>query len=64
MRALRPAERGSSPNLAEAILDADPDTLLFAGSPRDLEELVARPGWRDMRAVRAGALTPSTAPNF
>jgi iron complex transport system substrate-binding protein len=38
----------------EAILAADPDTLLFAGSPRDLEELVSRPGWRDMRAVRAG----------
>ena len=38
----------------EAILNADPDTLLFAGSPRDLDELVSRPGWRDMRAVRAG----------
>jgi iron complex transport system substrate-binding protein len=38
----------------EAILAADPDTLLFAGSPRDLDELVSRPGWRDMRAVRAG----------
>jgi len=27
--------------------------LLFAGSQRDLDELIARPGWKDMRAVRA-----------
>jgi iron complex transport system substrate-binding protein len=36
----------------EAILNADPDILLFAGNQRDLDELVARPGWRDMRAVK------------
>ncbi|MDQ2079817.1 ABC transporter substrate-binding protein [Xanthobacteraceae bacterium Astr-EGSB] len=36
----------------EAIIAADPDVLLFAGRPADLAELVARPGWRDMRAVR------------
>jgi iron complex transport system substrate-binding protein len=36
----------------ESILNADPDVLLFAGSQRDLDELIARPGWRDMRAVR------------
>ncbi len=36
----------------EAILNADPDVLLFAGSENDLKELIARPGWRDMRAVR------------
>lgn len=36
----------------EAILRADPDVLLFAGSDRDMRELVARPGWADMRAVR------------
>jgi iron complex transport system substrate-binding protein len=36
----------------EAILKADPDVLLFAGSDRDLGELIARPGWADMRAVR------------
>jgi iron complex transport system substrate-binding protein len=49
------ADRGIVAQVSpEAILDSDPDTLLFAGSPRDLEELVARPGWRDMRAVRAG----------
>ena len=38
----------------EAILDADPDVLLWAGSARDLEELIARPGWADMRAVKGG----------
>ncbi len=36
----------------EAILNADPDVLLFAGSEKGLEELIARPGWADMRAVR------------
>lgn len=36
----------------EAILNADPDILLFAGNQRDLDELVVRPGWRDMRAVK------------
>lgn len=36
----------------EAILNADPDVLLFAGTERDLKELIARPGWSDMRAVR------------
>ncbi|UYN95628.1 MAG: ABC transporter substrate-binding protein [Enhydrobacter sp.] len=38
----------------EAILDANPDVLLFAGSERDLEELIARPGWSDLTAVRNG----------
>ncbi len=37
----------------EAILDADPDVLLWAGSARDLKELIARPGWADMRAVKS-----------
>jgi iron complex transport system substrate-binding protein len=37
----------------EAILHADPDVLLFAGNQRDLDELIARPGWRTMRAVTA-----------
>jgi iron complex transport system substrate-binding protein len=36
----------------EAILNADPDVLLFAGSQRDLDELISRPGWKDMRAIR------------
>lgn len=36
----------------EAILRADPDVLLFAGSDKDLKELIARPGWKDMRAVK------------
>jgi iron complex transport system substrate-binding protein len=38
----------------EAILNADPDVLLFAGSEQGLKELIARPGWSDMRAVRTG----------
>jgi iron complex transport system substrate-binding protein len=38
----------------EAIFNADPDILLFAGSQRDLDELGGRAGWRDMRAVRDG----------
>ena len=36
----------------EAILNADPDILLFAGNQRDLDELITRPGWRDLRAVK------------
>lgn len=36
----------------EAILNADPDVLLWAGRARDLEQLIAQPGWADMRAVR------------
>ena len=36
----------------EAILNADPDVLLFAGSEKDLKELIGRPGWKDMRAVK------------
>jgi len=38
----------------EAILNADPDVLLWAGSERDLKELIAQPGWSEMRAVRSG----------
>jgi len=38
----------------EAILNADPDVLLWAGSEHDLRELIARPGWSQMRAVRTG----------
>jgi iron complex transport system substrate-binding protein len=37
----------------EAILNADPDVLLWAGSERDLKELIARPGWADLRAVKS-----------
>ncbi len=46
----------------EAALAADPDLLLFAGMQPGLDELVRRPGWRDMRAVRAQrAITVSRA---
>jgi iron complex transport system substrate-binding protein len=37
----------------EAVLNADPDVLLYAGSPADRDELIARPGWNEMRAVKA-----------
>ncbi len=37
----------------EAILNADPDVLLWAGSARDLEELTTQPGWADMRAIKS-----------
>ena len=38
----------------EAILEADPDVLLFAGSPQGLKDLIAQPGWSQMRAVKDG----------
>ena len=36
----------------EAVFNADPDMLLFAGSDKDMKELIGRPGWSDMRAVK------------
>lgn len=36
----------------EAILNADPDVLLWAGTEKGLQELIAQPGWSDLRAVR------------
>jgi iron complex transport system substrate-binding protein len=38
----------------EAILTVDPDVLLWAGRTEDLEELIARPGWSELRAVKSG----------
>jgi iron complex transport system substrate-binding protein len=37
---------------SEAVFDADPDVLLFAGSEKDRDDLLNRPGWGEMRAVR------------
>ena len=37
----------------EALRSLDPDVLVVAGRP-DLSPLAARPGWRDLAAVRAG----------
>ena len=49
------AGRGAVPQVSpEAVLASDPDVLLFAGSRQGLAELIARPGFRDMRAVKAG----------
>jgi iron complex transport system substrate-binding protein len=36
----------------EAIIDSDPDFLLYAGQQRELDDLVASPGWKEMRAVK------------
>jgi iron complex transport system substrate-binding protein len=38
----------------EAILRADPDVLLFAGTQQGLQDLIAQPGWSQMRAVTMG----------
>jgi iron complex transport system substrate-binding protein len=38
----------------EAIFNSDPDMLLFAGGEKDMRELIGRPGWSDMRAVKSG----------
>jgi cobalamin transport system substrate-binding protein len=35
----------------EAILAADPDVLLYAGSSAQRDELINRPGWNEIRAV-------------
>ena len=37
----------------EAVIAADPDVLLFAGTREHFEELLASPGWSLLRAVRA-----------
>jgi iron complex transport system substrate-binding protein len=37
----------------EAIFDADPDILLYAGSQRELDDLVGEPWWSRLRAVRS-----------
>ncbi|WP_156410357.1 ABC transporter substrate-binding protein [Bosea sp. Root381] len=48
-------ERGIVAHVSpEAIIAADPDVLLFAGSQADLDAMVAQPGWRLARAVREG----------
>ncbi|MDQ8700611.1 ABC transporter substrate-binding protein [Hyphomicrobium sp. LHD-15] len=38
----------------EAILAASPDVILFAGGQEDLDDLLVRPGWRDLVAVKQG----------
>lgn len=48
------ADPGIAQVSPEAVLDADPEILLWAGAQRELDELIARPGWRDLRAVKSG----------
>ncbi|WP_246088497.1 ABC transporter substrate-binding protein [Phreatobacter stygius] len=36
----------------EAVLRADPDVVLFAGSAADMADLFARPGWSSLRALK------------
>ncbi len=57
---LRAGGRNAMPDIGtlaqvspEAILAADPDVLLFAGTQQALDDLARQPGWRDMKAVRA-----------
>ncbi|KWT69052.1 Vitamin B12 ABC transporter, B12-binding component BtuF [Hyphomicrobium sulfonivorans] len=38
----------------EAILAANPDLLLYAGKQEDLDDLISRPGWREMEAIKRG----------
>ena len=46
-------ERSVVPQVSpEAVIAADPDVLLFAGTQGQLDELVAEPGWPLLRAVR------------
>jgi iron complex transport system substrate-binding protein len=37
----------------EAIFESDPDILLYAGSQRALDDLIARPWWHELRAVKS-----------
>jgi iron complex transport system substrate-binding protein len=38
----------------EAVLASAPDVILFAGRQEDLNDLLVRPGWRDLAAVKEG----------
>lgn len=59
------AGAGAVPQVSpEAVLAADPDVLLFAGSEEALRDLVAQPGWRAMRAVRTGRATTVARSEF
>ena len=42
----------------EAILRAAPVVLLFGGSAQGLKDLIGRPGWSEMRAVKSGRAHP------
>lgn len=48
----------------EAVLAADPDVLLFAGTAPAMNDLVLQPGWRDMRAVRERRAWPVSRSEF
>lgn len=48
----------------EALLTADPDVLLFAGSKAGLDDLIQSPGWSRLRAVRTGAAYPVSRAEF
>lgn len=48
----------------EAIIAADPDVLLLAGSQADLDQLLRQPGWQLARAVREGHAYPVARAEF
>jgi iron complex transport system substrate-binding protein len=51
--ALRP-RAGLAQVSLEALWHADPDVLLYAGSPSALQQLLREPGWQRLTAVRTG----------
>lgn len=56
---------GTVPQVSpEAVLAADPDVLLFAGTREALQDLVGQRGWRDLRAVRGGRATTVARAEF
>lgn len=48
----------------EAILRADPDIVLFAGTEAAMADLFQRPGWRHLRALREGKVLAVSRAEF
>jgi iron complex transport system substrate-binding protein len=56
---------GTVPQVSpEAVLAADPDVLLFAGTQEAMQDLIGQRGWRDLRAVRGGRATTVARAEF
>ena len=56
---------GTVPQVSlEAVLAADPDVLLFAGTQEAMRVLIGQRGWRDLRAVRGGRATTVARAEF
>ncbi|GIX50624.1 MAG: hypothetical protein KatS3mg132_818 [Limisphaera sp.] len=50
----------------EAVREADPEVILacWCGKPTVVEQIVSRPGWAEITAVRNGAVFPVKAELF